>query len=93
MLQVVNPTPLSAALVVLADPAGVECAYAAVKARFDLSSGVPRLAVRQAGFLAGDVHWGDPAATSLHAAADLTHLKPATDVLLLGCAVAAGGPV
>ena len=93
MLQVVNPTPLSAALVVLADPAGVECAYAAVKASFDLSSGVPRLAVRQAGFLAGDVHWGDPAATSLHAAADLTHLKPATDVLLLGRAVAAGGPV
>ena len=78
---------------VLADPAGVECAYAAVKASFDLSSGVPRLAVRQAGFLAGDVHWGDPAATSLHAAADLTHLKPATDVLLLGRAVAAGGPV
>ncbi len=93
MLQVVNPTPLSAALVVFANPAGVECAYAAVKASFDLSSGLPQFSARQAGFLAGDVHWGDPAATSLRAAADLTHLKPATDILLLGRAIAAGGPV
>lgn len=93
MLQVVNPTPLPAALAVFADPDGVECAYVAVKASFELSSGAPRLAERQANFLAADVYWGDPQQTSLRAAADLTLAKPGTDVLLLGRAVAPAGPV
>ncbi|QDF99448.1 hypothetical protein CJ010_24380 [Azoarcus sp. DD4] len=93
MLQVVNPTPLPAVLSVFADPDGVECAYAAVKASFDLSSGVPRLAGRQANFLAADVYWGDPDTSSVRAAADLTLAKPGTDVLLLGRAVAPSGPV
>jgi len=88
MLQVVNPTPLPAVLAVFANPAGVECAYAAVKASFDFSSGTPLLSPRQASFLATDVYWGDPAASSLRAAADLTLLKPTTDILLLGRAVA-----
>lgn len=93
MLQVVNATPLPATLAVFANPTGVECAYAAVKASFDFSSGIPRLAARQAAFLATDVYWGDPATSSLRAAADLTLTKPATDILLLGRAIAAGGPV
>lgn len=88
MLQVVNTTPLPATLSVFANPAGVECVYAAVKASFDFSSGQPRLAARQANFLASDVYWGDPATTSLRAAADLTLAKPATDIMLIGRAVA-----
>ena len=88
MLQVVNRTPLAASLSVFANPAGVECAYGAVKATFDLSSGTPTLAAKQTQFLAADVYWGDPLATSLRAAADITLLKPATDVMVLGRAVA-----
>lgn len=93
MLQVVNPTPLPAVLSVFANPAGVECAYAAVKASFDVSSGEPRLAARQANFLATDVYWGDPATSSLRAAADLTLVKPGTDILLIGRAIAPAGAV
>lgn len=93
MLQVANHTPLPATLAVFANPDGVESAYAAVKASFDFSSGQPQLAARQANFLATDVYWGDPAATSLRAAADLTLTKPATDIMLLGRAVAPAGPV
>lgn len=93
MLQVINTTPLPATLAVFANPAGVECAYAAVKASFELSSGEPVLAARQASFLATDVYWGDPAASSLRAAADLTLSKPATDILMSGRAIAPSGPV
>ncbi|MCK6392947.1 DUF2169 domain-containing protein [Zoogloea sp.] len=93
MLQVVNTTPYPATLAVFPSPSGVECAYAAVKISYDLSTGVPQLAASQAMFLASDVYWGDPASTSLRAAADLTLLKPSTDVLLLGRAVAPAGPV
>lgn len=88
MLQVVNRTPLAATLAVFPNPAGIECAYAAVKATYDLSSGTPVLAKRQTQFLAADVYWGEPATTSLRAAADVTLLKPATDIMVLGRAIA-----
>jgi len=93
MLQVVNQTPLTAALTVFPNPQGIECAYANVKASFDFSSGEPVLSAQQAAFLATDVYWGDPAQSSLRAAADLTLLKPATDVLLLGRAISQRGAV
>lgn len=93
MLQVENATPYPATLAVFPSPQGVECAYAAVKITYDLSQGRPELAARQAGFLAADVYWGEPGASSLRAAADLTLLKPSTDVILLGRAIAAQGPV
>jgi hypothetical protein len=92
MLQVVNHTPLTAALTVFPDPQGVECAYANVKATFDFSSGAPVLAATQAAFLATDVYWGEPATSSLRAAADLMLLKPATDVIVLGRAISQRGP-
>jgi hypothetical protein len=88
MLQVVNRTPLAATLAIFANPAGIECAYVAVKASYDLSSGTPLLAKRQTQFLASDVYWGDPTTSSLRAAADITLLKPATDIMVLGRAVA-----
>jgi len=88
MLQVENQTPFAASLAVFPNPAGVETVYGAVKATFDFSSGGPRLASKQAPFLAADVYWGDPAATSLRAAGDVTLSKPATDVLLSGRAIA-----
>lgn len=93
MLQVLNTTPYPATLAVFPSPGGVECAYAAVKISYDLSTGVPQPAASQAMFLASDVYWGDPAGSALRAAADITLLKPSTDVLLLGRAVAPAGPV
>lgn len=93
MLQVLNTTPYPATLAVFPSPSGVECAYAAVKISYDLTTGVPQVAASQAMFLGADVYWGDPASSSLRAAADLTLLKPSTDVLLIGRAVAPAGPV
>ncbi|MEC5386799.1 DUF2169 domain-containing protein [Uliginosibacterium sp. H3] len=91
MLQVVNQTPLAATLTVFPDPQGVECAYANVKASFDFRSGEPLLAAQQANFLAADVYWGEPGKSSLRAAGDVTLLKPATDVIVIGRAIAQGG--
>jgi hypothetical protein len=88
MLQVANHTPFSAALSVFPDPAGVETAYAVVKATFRLGAEGPVLAAPQLPLLAADVFWGDPVTTSLRAAGEFALLKPATDVLLVGRAIA-----
>jgi hypothetical protein len=90
VLQVVNHTPFSAALSVFPDPAGVETVYAVVKATFRFGADEPELAPQQVALLATDVFWGDPAATSLRAAGDFGLLKPSTDVLLVGRAIAPG---
>jgi hypothetical protein len=89
MLQVVNQTPFAAALSVFPDPAGVETAYAVVKATFVFGAEGPQLAKPQLPFLAADVYWGDPAKSSLRASGEFALLKTATDVLLSGRAVAA----
>ena len=88
MLQVANHTPLSASLSVFPDPAGVETAYAIVKATFRIGADEPELAAPQLPLLATDVFWGDPLTSSLRAAGEFALLKPATDVLLVGRAVA-----
>lgn len=93
MLQVDNRTPYAAVLSVFPAPSGVETAYAALKITYDLTSGRPLPSPRQAGFLAADVYWGDPATTSLRAAGDVTLLKPSTDVMLIGRAISIRGPV
>lgn len=93
MLQVDNRTPFAALLSVFPAPSGVETAYGAVKITYDLSSGRPIPSPRQAGFLAADVYWADPAASSLRAAGDVTLLKPSTDVMLIGRAISSLGPV
>lgn len=93
MLQVDNRTPFAALLSVFPAPSGVETAYGAVKITYDLSTGRPIPSPRQAGFLAADVYWADPAASSLRAAGDVTLLKPSTDVMLIGRAVSVAGPV
>lgn len=88
MLQVANQTPFTASLSVFPDPAGVETAYAVVKASFRIGVNGPELAPQQLPFLAADVFWGDPVASSLRAAGEFALLKPATDVLLVGRAIA-----
>lgn len=88
MLQVANHTPFSAALSVFPDTAGVESAYAVVKASFRFGAQGPELAEAQAPLLAADVFWGDPMSTSLRAVGEFGLLKTATDVLLIGRAIA-----
>ena len=88
MLQVVNHTPFSAALSVFSDAVGVESVYAVVKATFRFGPEGPELAEQQVPLLPTDVFWGDPMQTSLRAAGEFALLKPATDVLLIGRAIA-----
>lgn len=88
MLQVVNHTPFAAALSVFADAAGVETAYAVVKATFQIGADSPELAAVQLPLLATDVYWGDPTTTSLRAAGEFALLRTATDVLVTARAVA-----
>jgi hypothetical protein len=88
MLQVANHTPFIASLSVFPDPDGVETAYAVVKATFRIGAEEPELAKPQVPLLATDVFWGDPTKTSLRAVGEFALLKPATDVLLIGRAIA-----
>lgn len=88
MLQLKNHTPFAASLSVLSDLEGVECAYAIVKASFEFKTGVPVLADQQTPLFATDIYWGEPDKTSLRVAGEFSLPKPATDVLLLGSAIA-----
>lgn len=88
MLQVANDTPFTASLSVFPDPAGVETAYMIVKASFRIGANGLELLKPQVPLLATDVFWGDPVATSLRAVGEFGLLKPATDVLLVGRAIA-----
>lgn len=88
MLQLRNHTPFAAAIAVFPNPAGIECVYLTVKASFRLGPQGPELLPKPVPLLAADVYWGDPAASGLRAAADFTLTKPATDIMLLGHAVA-----
>lgn len=90
MLQLANETPFSASLSVFPDMAGVESAYAVVKATFLFGPEGPELAEKQTPLLAADVFWGEPGQTSLRAAGEFALLKPATDILLVGRAIAPG---
>ncbi len=88
MLQLINHTPFAASLSVFSDLEGVECAYAIVKASFEFRSGELIPAEKQTPLFAADVYWGAPDQTSLRYAGEFTLLKPATDVLLVGNAIA-----
>ena len=88
MLQLANETPFSASLSVFPDTAGVESAYVVVKATFAFGAEGPELAEKQIPLLAADVFWGDPVHTSLRAAGEFALPKPATDILLVGRAIA-----
>ena len=90
MLQLQNETPFKAAIAVLPDRTGIDTVYVTVKATVTLR---PRLALaaEQVPPTLADQYHGDPAASSLRAAADLHLGKPGTDVLLIGSARAPEG--
>lgn len=91
MLQIANDTPFQVKMAVFADPEGIECVYAAVKATFTLPPKDVALADKQAPVVLVDEYRGDPASSSLKYAGDMTLQKPATDVVLLGHAYAPEG--
>ncbi|MGZ5000907.1 MAG: DUF2169 family type VI secretion system accessory protein [Methylomonas sp.] len=88
MLQLLNHTPFPASLSVFSDLDGVECAYAVAKASFELKAGGPVLAEQQFPLIGTDVYWGEPDKTSLRHAGEFSLPKPATDVVLIGNAIA-----
>jgi len=91
MLQLANHTPFKCLLSLFPNEAGVDCAYGAVKATFELGSkGVP-LAKDQAGLVLADEYWGEPNVSSLKYAAEVCLTKPTTDVILSGHAYSRGG--
>ena len=92
MLQVDNRSAFRCKLGVFPDEDGVESAYGVIKATFaiDPAAGV-RLADEQDEIALVDEPWGDPLASSIRVASEMTLVKPATDVLLRGHAYAPGG--
>jgi hypothetical protein len=90
VLQVVNLTPFVARLVPLPNEQGIDCAYAIVKATYQILPAVA-VAAEQVPVVMADQPWGEPAASSLRYASDLTLTKPATDVMMVGTAHAPAG--
>ena len=94
MLQFVNETGLAGTIFLSPDPDGVDTAYAVVKGTFALDGlaawGEPRPAAEQLPMMPAPEHYGDPATTSVRVPSDLSLVKPATDVLLVGHAHAPG---
>lgn len=88
MLQLINHTPFAASLSVFSDLDGAECAYAIVKASFEFQAGSLMLAKQQIPLVATDIYWAEPDKSSLRFAGEFTLPKPATDILLVGNAIA-----
>ncbi len=88
-VNVVNLTPFAAERMVALDKAGAERLVLVVKATFSVSlQGGLTVAERQRSVVLVDEFRGDPATTSIANEAELAPLKPATDLILLGSAVA-----
>ena len=95
MLQFRNETGLAGTILAAANPDGIDSLYAVVKGTFALdrldASGIPAPAEEQVPPVLADEHHGDPAASSIRVPSDMSLVKPATDVLLLGTAFAPRG--
>jgi hypothetical protein len=90
VLQLVNPTPLRAALAILPDRHGVDALIVTAKGTFDIAP-APALSAEQAPCELADVHSGEPGLSSLICAGEMHLPKPGTDVVLVGHAHAPGG--
>ena len=90
MLQLKNPTPLSASFAVLPNRDGVDTVYAVVKGTWTLLPTVA-LADKPVPVTLADEYFGEPGASSLKYASELHIGKPGTDVVLVGQAWAPGG--
>lgn len=82
-----NNTPYPATAVILPDAAGMDCLIPIVKASFSLELR-PKIVQHSLDWLHSDRHYGDPDASSLQYPADYMLLKPATDIIVQGLALA-----
>jgi hypothetical protein len=82
VLQVANRTPFATLLTLLPDPEGVDTLFTIVKATYALTP--VRIADEQVRVTLASVFHGDPADTSVRIASDISLMKPATDLLILG---------
>jgi hypothetical protein len=89
MLQFRNRTGLAGTVFAAPDPDGVDTLFTVVKGTFDIDSGRP--ADEQIPVLLKDEYHGEPAASSIRLPSDVSLVKPATDVVLIGSAHAPGG--
>lgn len=82
-----NHTPYAATAIILPDATGTDCLVPIVKASFSLELR-PKIVQYPLNWLPTDHHYGDADATSLQSVADYTLLKPATDIIVQGLALA-----
>lgn len=85
-----NGTPFAYEPVFVADEEGRPLLVAVVKGTWDLVPGGLALAEQQEPVLLAGLPWGDPATSSWRHEPEGGWLKPATDVVLVGSAVAPG---
>lgn len=90
MLQLKNPTPFAASLMLLPDMNGVDALFGIVKGTFAVG---PQLTIaeEQVPVTMADQHYGEPATTSIRAPSDVGLGKPGTDVVMIGSAWAPDG--
>jgi hypothetical protein len=90
MLQFKNSTPFKGSFMLLPDPDGIDSLFTVVKATFTLAE-KPVLAEEQLPVAVEQEFYGEPDQSSIKSPCDVSLMKPATDVLLIGKAHAPGG--
>jgi hypothetical protein len=86
-VELINLTGFAADRLLTMDAGGREVLLVVVKATFRIApAGMVERADRQEPLRPADVYRGEPGVTSLEAAGEAAPFKPATDVLLSGCA-------
>lgn len=87
MLQLRNSTPFVVGIHPLANEKGRESLYIAIKATFEIKT-VPEIAAEQLPLIHEDEYRDEPGDSSLRYASEIHLTKPATDVVMEGCAQA-----
>jgi hypothetical protein len=90
MLQLNNGTPFQGAIYLMPDPDGIDSLFTVVKATLAVGERLS-LAEEQVPVAVKDEYTGEPGKSSIKQPSDVSLIKPATDVLLLGTAYAPGG--
>jgi hypothetical protein len=85
-MDLLNDTPFAAERALFLDSTGRERLLVVLKATFSVASGRPTPADEQLPVATADAYRDDPARSSLLEPCDLVPFKPATDVLVRGCA-------
>ncbi|HVT81740.1 MAG TPA: DUF2169 domain-containing protein [Phycisphaerae bacterium] len=91
MLQLKNNSRFKAMIMMAPDPKGVDTLFAVVKGTFAIGDKGVIAAADQLPIVAADVLHGEPGKSSIKTPSDVSLMKPAADVLLLGHAYAQGG--